>query len=130
MAKINIIRSIGVVAGLGLCYWGMDMLVYGFIDPPTANTESYYFISFIYLITGLLFVMPWSKVKSNTLWIILFIGFILLVLLSSFTTYLMNIWAAIHGAGLVGNIIVLCLLLCGLMQLPALWLLRPNNKYE
>ena len=130
MSKINIIRSIGVVTGLVLLYWGLEMLVYAFIDPPSANIESYYFIIFIYLITSLLFVMPWSRIKSNTLWVVLFIGFILLVLFSSYITYLINIWAAMHGDGFMGNITVFCFLLAGFIQLPALWVLRPKNRYK
>lgn len=128
MSWVLPVRAIGVVAGLLLFGLGAAWLLAGLSDPPSQNYWSYVLFGASLLVPGALMAAPWSRIRSRPVWYTLFVVLLVTVLPGAALILAVNTWSAMHGAGGPGYALAGLLVGAWVIQLPAIWALRPSGK--
>jgi hypothetical protein len=121
-------RVVGVIAGFLLVLFGLAWLLMGLSDPPSQNLGSFILFGGTLLVLGSLMAAPWSRIHSNLLWYVLFAALVLTGPVGALFILGVNTWAAIHGAGGPGFVLVGVVMIAWAIQLPAIWSLRPSRQ--
>ena len=130
MTWLSTFRGIGVLSGVGLIGFGSVMLVSGLLDSPMQHFGVFLLMCVSLIVPGALLAAPWSRIRPPGLWYSLFIALALIVLAGATLLLGLNTWSAIHGAGTAGYLLVVVLLAVWVIQLPAIWSLRPRCDHD
>jgi hypothetical protein len=127
MTWVSAVRGVGVLAGLTLIGLGSAMLISGLSDSTMRHFGVWVLMCASLIVPGALLSAPWSRIRPTSLWHVLFIALAVTELAAAALIFVLNTWSAMHGTGTAGFLLVIVLLAVWVIQLPAIWSLRPRR---